>query len=171
MLSNKQVTVETVPALFRAHRGRLRPLTHREGSCCLLFRWKTETDLSWQRIESIALLGSKDVDLFGRKEHSVADDDDTMAFKKIPQRNATPTTVNTVQLFKSHASLKQNCDPVLGALGPALSNPDKVHLPSASLPISRHVAHSSRSVWASRQWKGKKPGLRVALLATASVVS
>ena len=43
--------------------------------------------------------------------------------------------------------LKQNCDPVLGALGPspALSNPDKAHLPSASLPISRYVSLISRS--------------------------
>ena len=30
-------------ALFRSHRGRLRFHTHREGSCCLLFRWKTAT--------------------------------------------------------------------------------------------------------------------------------
>ena len=37
-------------------------------------------------------------------------------------------------------SSSKNCDPVLGALGPrpALSNPDKAHMPSASLPISRY---------------------------------
>ena len=39
----------------------------------------------------------------------------------IPQRTAIPTIVNTVDLFKSHAKLKQNCDPVLGALGPSLA--------------------------------------------------
>ena len=66
------------------------------------------------------------------------DDDDTRASRKIPQRNAIP---------RSHAKLKQNCDPVLGAFGPspALSNPDKDHMPSASLPISHYVSCISRS--------------------------
>ena len=73
-------------------------------------------------------------------------EDDTRAIRKIPQRNAIPTTVNTVYLFKSHAKLKQKCDPVMGALGPNPAvNPDKAHMPSASLPISHYVSHTSRS--------------------------
>ena len=74
------------------------------------------------------------------------DDDDTRACRKISQRNAIPATVNTVCLFESRAKLKQNCDPVTGALGPnpALSNPDNAHMPSASLHISHYMSHISR---------------------------
>ena len=71
----------------------------------------------------------------------------TMTFRKSPQRNAIPTTVLTVYLFKSHAKLQQNCDPVLGALDPLrpLSNTDDASMPPASLPNSPNVLCISRS--------------------------
>ena len=52
-------------------------------------------------------------------DDDAVDDDDERAFRKIPQLNAIPSTVNTVYLSKSHAKLKQNCDPVVGVLGPS----------------------------------------------------
>ena len=54
------------------------------------------------------------------------------AFRKIPQRSATPETNITVCLFKSKANLTHNCDPFLGALGPSpsLLVHDKAHVPA-----------------------------------------
>ena len=38
---------------------------------------------------------------------------------QVPQRNEIPTTVKLWLSVQSHAKLKQNCDPVLGARGPS----------------------------------------------------
>ena len=58
----------------------------------------------------------------------------------IPQRTAISTAVNTVYLFKSHAKLKQYCDPVLGALGPVRLCPTLTEatrlLPHFQFPIT-----------------------------------